>query len=65
MKELKIGEKVTITFEAVEQTSCVGCCFNDGGTCLNPTINWDIGGLQCCSGNRSDGKDVIFKLVNV
>ena len=24
-----------------------------------------FGDLQCCSGNRSDGKDVIFKLVNV
>ena len=58
MKEIKIGERLTITLEAVEQTSCVGCCF-DGGD------NWDIGGLQCCSGNRSDGKDVIFKLVNV
>ena len=65
MKELKIGERVTITLEAVEQTSCVGCCFDGGDTCLDPTINWDIGGLQCCSANHSDGKDVIFKLVNV
>ena len=30
MKELKIGERVTITLEAVEQTSCVGCCFDNG-----------------------------------
>ena len=45
MKELKIGERLTITLEAVEQTSCVGCCFDGGGTCLDPTINWDIGGL--------------------
>lgn len=65
MKELKIGERVKITLEAVEQTSCVGCCFDSGNTCLDPTINWDISGLQCCPKDRSDGKDVIFKLVNV
>lgn len=65
MKELKIGEKVTITLEAVAQDSCIGCCFDDWGTCLKPTVNWDIGGFQCCSKDRSDGKDVIFKLVNV
>lgn len=41
MKELKIGERVKITLEAVEQTSCVGCCFDSGNTCLDPTINWD------------------------
>lgn len=60
MKEIKVGERLTITLEAVEQTSCVGCCFDSGNTCLKPT-----GGFQCCSRYRSDGKDVIFKFVNV
>lgn len=36
MKELKIGERLTITLEAVEQTSCVGCCFDDGGYLPGP-----------------------------
>ena len=65
MKELKIGEKVTITLEAVEQSSCDGCYFDDGNTCHNPTLNRDIEDFQCVSKDRSDGKDVIFKLVNV
>lgn len=65
MKELKIGEKVTITLEAVEQSSCDGCYFDDGNTCHNPTLNGDMEGFLCVSKDRSDGKDVIFKLVNV
>lgn len=65
MKELKIGEKVTITLEAVEQSSCDGCYFDDGNTCHNPTLNGGMEGFQCLSKDRSDGKDVIFKLVNV
>ena len=27
MKELKVGERVTITLEAVEQETCKGCFF--------------------------------------
>lgn len=27
MKELKVGERVTITIEAVEQKGCDGCFF--------------------------------------
>ena len=65
MKELKIGERVTITLEAVEQSSCDGCYFDDGNTCHNPTLNRGMEGFQCESKDRSDGKDVIFKLVNV
>lgn len=38
MKELKIGEKVTITLEAVEQSSCDGCYFDDGYTCHRSTF---------------------------
>ena len=32
MKALKIGERLTITLEAVEQSSCDGCYFDDGNT---------------------------------
>ena len=64
MKELKIGERLTITLEAVEQSSCDGCYFDDGNTCHNPTLNVGMEGFQCVSKDRSDGKDVIFKLVN-
>lgn len=60
MKELKIGEKVTITLEAVEQSSCDGCYFDDGYICRRSTME----GFLCVSKDRSDGKDVIFKLVN-
>ena len=65
MKELKIGERLTITLEAVEKLSCDRCYFDDENTCHNPTLNGDMEGFQCVSKDRSDGKDVIFKLVNV
>lgn len=65
MKELKIGERLTITLEAVEQSSCDGCYFDSGDTCHNPTLNGRMEGFQCVSKDRSDGKDVIFKLVNI
>lgn len=44
MKELKIGERVIITLEAVEQSFCDGCCFDSGNTCLKP-----IGGFLGCA----------------
>lgn len=65
MKELKIGERAIITLEVVAQDSCIGCCFDDWGTYLKPTVNWNNWRFQCCPKDRSDGKDVIFKLVNV
>lgn len=56
MKELEVGERITITLEVVEQGSCKGCFFFDapmGGACLS-----------MCEGRlRSDGKCVIFKEV--
>lgn len=39
MKELKVGERVTITLEAVEHEECDGCFFSIDGTCYNPTRN--------------------------
>ena len=39
MKELKVGERVTITLEVVEQNGCKGCFFCHDDTCYNPTYN--------------------------
>ena len=63
MKELKIGERVTITLEAVEHEECDGCFFSIDGTCYNPTRNDWADGFQCQPEDRSDGKSIIFKQV--
>lgn len=55
MKELKVGERVTITLEVVEKPSCYGCFFF--GKC-----NGD-GRVKCSIQDRSDDKSVIFKEV--
>lgn len=59
MKELKVGERVTVTLEVVEKADCVGCIFNgaDGG-CGASSLE-----LYCASRHRSDHKNVIFKKV--
>lgn len=60
MKELKVGERVTITLEAVERNNCEGCFFDiqEGGyTCMCKH--------KCCKFNRSDSKNIIFKEVKV
>lgn len=33
MKELKVGERVTITLEAIESDKCEGCYFYDKNGC--------------------------------
>lgn len=54
MKELKVGEKVNINLEVVEQgDTCEGCFFADKEGC--PYV--------CFKNMRFDGKDVIFKEV--
>ena len=58
MKELKVGERVTITLEVVEQNDCKGCFFNVAGYCGAAPL-----GLECVSKYRSDKKNVIFKEV--
>lgn len=63
MKELKVGERATITLEAVEQDGCDGCFFSIGAICYNPTMNGLVDGFNCKSEDRSDGKGVIFKEV--
>lgn len=56
MKELKVGERVTITLEAVEQRNCKGCFFDNYGCNASDEF-------KCGYANRSDGKGVIFKEV--
>ena len=62
MKELKVGERVTITLEAVEAVKGKGCdgCFFDGryGGCVAISL-----GIECTPKYRSDHKNVIFKEV--
>lgn len=59
MKELKVGERITITLEVVEHNTCKGCFFNgECGYCGATSL-----GLECIPKYRSDHKDVIFKEV--
>lgn len=60
MKELKVGERVTITLEVVERKGgCKGCFFEGVDGCCGATSL----GLECVPKYRSDGKNVIFKEV--
>lgn len=60
MKEIKVGERVTITLEAVEHSTCEGCFFKVvGGYCGAIALL----GLNCVPKYRSDKKNVIFKEV--
>ena len=54
MKELKVGERVTITLEVVKAKGCSGCFFN------NDRYVSDELGLDCILPNRTN---VIFKEV--
>ena len=54
MKELKLGERVTITLEVVKAKGCSGCFFNNG-SCVSGEF-----GLDCILPN---GTNVIFKEV--
>lgn len=54
MKELKVGERVTITLEAVKAKGCSGCFFNND-RCVASEL-----GLNCILPN---GTVVIFKEV--
>ena len=50
IKGIKVGERITL--EVVESPVCTGCYFEGSGTCP----------YGCCSNERPDGKDVIFKV---
>ena len=52
MKELKVGERITL--EAVEQNGCRGCFFEDNPVCIK---------FACCEGVRSDGKSVMLEYI--
>ena len=58
MKELKVGERVTITLEAVEHNGCTGCFFNVCDFCYANKLGFKYG-----KDTRSDHKNVIFKQV--
>ena len=52
MKELKVGERITL--EAVEQNGRRGCFFEDNPVCIK---------FACCEGVRSDGKSVMLEYI--
>ena len=54
MKELKVGERVTITLEVVKARGCSGCFFNND-KCFSGEL-----GLNCI---LPDGTGIIFKKV--
>lgn len=60
MKELKVGERVTITLEVVEAVNGCDGCFFDGrnGCCVAISLV-----MECVPKYRSDHKDIIFKEV--
>ena len=59
MKELKVGERVTITLEVVEAVKgCDECFFDRDDGCIAISL-----GMKCVPKYRSDNKDVIFKVV--
>ena len=58
MKELKVGERGTITLEVVEELTCYGCFFS---TSFDKSSG--NGKIKCSIRDRSDGKNVIFKEV--
>ena len=60
MKELKVGERVTITLEAVEEGRyyCGGCIFEDSVNCEEWRNHY-----PCSNNERSDGKNIVFKKV--
>ena len=59
MKELKVGEKVTVTLEVVEAVKgCDGCFFDKDCGCVAISL-----GIECSPEYRSDGKSIIFKEV--
>ncbi len=61
MKELKVGEKTTLTLEVAEADgySCKGCIFDDS---IDACEVWTRR-YSCSAKGRSDHKNVIFKEV--
>ena len=60
MEELKVGERVIITLEAVEAIrGCDGCFFDIDGGWVALSL-----GMECSPEYRSDGKNIIYREVN-
>ena len=62
--ERLIGEQFEysgVTLEVVENSSCIGCYFYDGG--ISCSVYNDDSIEDCGPNRRSDGKSVIFKKV--
>lgn len=57
MKELKVGERVTIEVQEVEDISCLSCFF------WNKLIGCTNSIVERFADRRSDRKNVIFKEV--
>ena len=57
MKELKVGERVTLEVQEVENISCPRCFFWD----KEIGCTWCV--AECIDTFRSDGKNIIFKEV--
>lgn len=58
MKELKVGERITVTLEAENSNDCECCFFNRKDICRANDFDFECNAIY-----RSDGKDVIFKEV--
>ena len=56
--EFKVGERITITLEVVEHSTCEGCFFKG----INDYCNAVPLGLMCVS-KYPDHKNIIFKEV--
>ena len=58
-ERIKVGERLTITLEAVEAVKgCNGCFFDRDGGCVAISL-----GMECVPKYRSDGKNIIYKEV--
>ena len=57
MKELKVGERVAIILEAVEQKTCEGCFFEGSDNKCGAANFYS----PCGKHFRLDGKSIIFK----
>lgn len=59
MKDLKIGERITYSVTLEADIGCCEECFFYNDCCCNRHNE-----LECLGKYRSDGKNIIFKLVN-
>ena len=65
MKTIRVDGRTYAAVEVGEEIMCKGCIFYTVGWDLNTPqcTAVDIPEIQCGAGSRSDGKNVIFKLM--